>query len=226
MSAGKFLRFMVTQRGIEVGPDQIKAAMEAPAPSNKKELQRLTRKFVTLGHFIAQFTNKLRPFFLVLRKANATGWTNNCQSEFEKIKQYLTQPPILSTPQPREWLYMYLAVSDWAVSAVLFRCPSCKEQKHVYYISRTMADAETRYSNIEQTVLALRSVAQKLRPYFQAHLIVVLTDQPLRSILHKSNMSGRMLQWVIELSEYGIEYQPRLSMKGQVMADFVVESPQ
>ena len=89
-----------------------------------------------------------------------------------------------------------------------------------------MADAETRYSNIEQTVLALRSVAQKLRPYFQAHLIVVLTDQPLRSILHKSNMSGRMLQWVIELSEYGIEYQPRLSMKGQVMADFVVESPQ
>ena len=121
---------------------------------------------------------------------------------------------------------MYLAVSDWAVSAVLFRCPSCKEQKHVYYISRVMANAETRYSNIKQTVLALRSAAQKLRPYFQAHLIVVLTDQPLRSILHKSNMSGRMLQWVIELSEYGIEYQPRLSMKGQVMADFVVESPQ
>ncbi|RVW60099.1 Gypsy retrotransposon integrase-like protein 1 [Vitis vinifera] len=76
---------------------------------------------------------------------------------------------------------------------------------------------------MELTALALRSAAQKLRPYFQAHLVVVLTDQPLRNILHKPDLTGRMLQWAIELSEYGIEFQPRLSMKGQVMADFVLE---
>ncbi|RVW24837.1 hypothetical protein CK203_105106 [Vitis vinifera] len=63
----------------------------------------------------------------------------------------------------------------------------------------------------------------KLRPYFQAHPVVVLTDQPLRNILHKPDLTGRMLQWAIELSEFGIEFQPRLSMKGQVMADFVLE---
>ena len=82
VSAGKFLGFMVTQREIKVNSDQIKAVMEAPAPRNKKELQRLTGKLVVLGRFIAQFTDKLRPFFLVLRKADATGWTNNCQSAF------------------------------------------------------------------------------------------------------------------------------------------------
>ena len=76
---------------------------------------------------------------------------------------------------------------------------------------------------MELTALALRSAAQKLRPYFQAHSVVVLTDQPLRNILHKPNLTGRMLQWDIELSEFGIEIQPRLSMKGQVMADFVLE---
>ncbi|KAL6335721.1 hypothetical protein AAG906_039484 [Vitis piasezkii] len=76
---------------------------------------------------------------------------------------------------------------------------------------------------MELTTLAFRSAAQKLRPYFQAHLVVVLTDQPLRNILHKPDLTGRMLQWAIELSEYGIEFQPRLSMKGQVMADFVLE---
>ena len=112
----------------------------------------------------------------MLRKANATGWTDNCQNAFEKIKHYLTQPPILSSHQPGEWLYMYLAVSNWVVSAVLFHCPSHKEYRLVYYISRAMVDAETRYSNIEQTALALRSAAQKLRPYFQAHLVVVLID--------------------------------------------------
>ncbi|RVX06608.1 Gag-Pol polyprotein [Vitis vinifera] len=76
---------------------------------------------------------------------------------------------------------------------------------------------------MELTALALRSAAQKLRPYFQAHPMVVLTDQPLHNILHKPDLTGRMLQWAIELSEFGIEFQPRLSMKGQVMADFVLE---
>ena len=121
VSPGKFLGFMVTQRGIKVSSDQIKAVMEAPGPRNKKELQRLTGKLVTLEWFIARFTDKLRPFFLVLRKADATGWTDNCQSAFEKIKHYLTQPPIMSSPQLGERLYTYLAVSDWAISTVLFR---------------------------------------------------------------------------------------------------------
>ena len=53
--------------------------------------------------------------------------------------------------------------------------------------------------------------------------MVVLTDQPFCNILHKPDLTGRMLQWAIELSEYGIEFQPRLSMKGQVMVDFVLE---
>ena len=76
---------------------------------------------------------------------------------------------------------------------------------------------------MELTALALRSAAQKLHPYFQAHPVVVLTDQPLLNILHKPDLTGRMLQWAIELSEFGIEFQPRLSMKGQVMVDFVLE---
>ncbi|KAL6319224.1 hypothetical protein AAG906_013898 [Vitis piasezkii] len=223
VSAGKFLGFMVSQRGIEVSPDQVKAVMETPPPRNKKELQRLTGKLVALGRFIARFTDELRPFFLAIRKAGAQGWTDSCQNAFEKIKHCLMQPPILSSPIPKEKLYMYLAVSEWAISAVLFRCPSPKEQKPIYYVSRALAEVETRYSKMELTALALRSAAQKLRPYFQAHPVIVLTDQPLRNILHKPDLTGRMLQWAIELSEFGIEFQPRLSKKGQVMADFVLE---
>ncbi|RVW82262.1 Retrovirus-related Pol polyprotein from transposon 17.6 [Vitis vinifera] len=203
--------------------DQVKAVMETPPPRNKKELQRLTGKLVALGRFIARFTDELRPFFLAIRKAGTHGWTDNCQNALERIKHCLMHPPILSSPIPKEKLYMYLAVSEWAISAVLFRCPSPKEQKPVYYVSRALAYVETRYSKMELTALALRSVAQKLCPYFQAHPVTVLTDQPLRSILHKPDLTGRMLQWAIELSEFGIEFQPRLSQKGQVMADFVLE---
>ena len=158
VSVSKFLGFMVTQKGIEVNPNQIKVVMDTSAPSSK-ELQRLTSRLVALGRFIARFTDKLRPFFLVLKGASAIGLTENYQSAFEGIKHYLTQPPILSSPRPNEQLYMYLAVSDWAVSAVLFRCILDKEQRSVYYINKAMADMEIRYSKMEQMALALGSAA-------------------------------------------------------------------
>ena len=73
VSSGKFLGFMVTQRGIEINPDQVKAIANALAPTNKKELQRLTGKLVALGRFIARFTDKMNPFFLALRDVNKSG---------------------------------------------------------------------------------------------------------------------------------------------------------
>ncbi|RVW98476.1 Transposon Ty3-I Gag-Pol polyprotein [Vitis vinifera] len=112
VSVGKFLRFMVSQRGIEVSLDQVKEVMETPPPRSKKELQRFTSKLLALGRFIAHFTDELRPFFLAIRKAGASGWTDSCQSAFEKIKHCLMQLPILSSPLPEEKLYMYLAVSE------------------------------------------------------------------------------------------------------------------
>ena len=121
ISAGKFLGFMVNQRGIEVNPDQVKAVIETPLPRSKKDLQRLTGKLVALGRFIARFTDELRPLFLAIQKVGANGWTDSCQNAFERIKHCLRQPPIFSSLIPEEKLYIYLAVSEWAISAILFR---------------------------------------------------------------------------------------------------------
>ena len=104
------------------------------APTNKKQLQRLTGKLVALGRFIARFTDKVKPFFLALRDVNKSGWTQSCQNAFEEIKRYLSQPPILSSPQPGERLYLYLVITDWAVSAILLRSLS-PESKDPYISS-------------------------------------------------------------------------------------------
>ena len=74
--------------------------------------------------------------------------------------------------------------------------------------------------------LELRVAAKKLRPYFQVHPIIVLTNLPLRSTIHKPDLSGQMARWAIELSEFGIQYKPRLAVKGQVLVDFLAEVPQ
>ena len=148
-STNKFLGFMVTQRGIEVNPNQIKVVMETFPPSSKKKLQCLTGHLAALGHFIACFTNKLRHFFLTLKAVSMTEWTSDCEQAFEEIKRYLTQSPILSNPQPSEELYMYLVVFDWAVIVVLFHHEKDKEQRPIYYVSKAMVDAEIRYSKME-----------------------------------------------------------------------------
>ena len=94
----------------------------------------------------------------------------------------------------------------------------------MFFVSKSLTDAETRYSHLERAALALRTAAQKLRLYFQAHPVVVLTDLPLRGTIHRPDLSGRMACWVMELSEYGIQYKPRLSKK--VLVDFITEIPQ
>ena len=74
--------------------------------------------------------------------------------------------------------------------------------------------------------MALRVAAKKLRSYFQAHPIIVLTNLPLRSTIHKPNLSGRMAWWAVELSEFGIQYKPCMALKGQILVDFLAEIPQ
>ena len=226
VNAGKFLGFMVTQRGIEANPVQLKAILQSPAPSSKKEIQRLTGRLAALGCFISRFTDRMKPFFTTLRGASWAEWDEECDRAFIAIKQYLTEPPILASPEAGDTLYLYLAASDMAVSAALFKECRYAKLRPVFFVSKSLTDAETRYTHLERAALALRTAAQKLRPYFQAHPVVVLTDLPLRGTIHKPDLSGRMARWAMELSEYGIQYKQRLAKKGQVLADFIAEIPQ
>ena len=76
---------------------------------------------------------------------------------------------------------------------------------------------------MEKLILALVTTSRKLRPYFQAHTIEVPTEYPMKQILHKPETLGRLIKWAIELSEFDIRYKPRTAVKGQILADFIME---
>ena len=221
VSAGKFLGFMVTQKGIEANPAQHKSILQSPAPSSKKEIQQLTGRLVALGGFISRFTDRTKPFFTTLRGASRAEWDEECDRALIAIKQYLTEPPILASPEAGDMLYLYLAASDIVVIATLFKECGDAKLRPVFFVSKSLNDAETKYTHLKRATLALRTAAQKLRPYFQAHPVVVLTDLPLRGTIHKTDLSERMARWAMKLSEYGIQYKLRLAKKGQVLADFI-----
>ena len=223
VSAGRFLGFMVKPRGIEANPTQLKAILKSSTPTSKKEIQRLIGRLTALGRFISRFTDRLKPFFATLSGTSRVEWNEECDQELIAIKQDLAEPLILVSPRDGETLHLYFAASNLAVCAALFKEFGDDKLRPVFFVSKSLAYAETRYTPLELATLALRTAAKKLRPYFQAHTIIVLTDLPLRSTIHKPYMSGRMARWAMELSEYGIQYKPRLSKKGQVLADFLAE---
>ena len=102
----------------------------------------------------------------------------------------LVRAPMLIAPEPGEDLFMYLSVSEHAVSAMLLRNRGV--QQPVYYISKTLDDAETRYLPLEKLVLALVHATRKLPHYFQAHINYMLTKYPLQSLLKRSDFTRRI----------------------------------
>ena len=119
VSAGKFLGFIVNNRGIEANPDKIKAVLDMPPPSNIKKVQRLTGRIAALSRFVSKASDKCQPFFQVLKKSFQ--WDAHCEEAFTALKTYLSSPPILVSPFEGEILTLHLAVSDFSTSVVLVR---------------------------------------------------------------------------------------------------------
>uniref|UniRef100_A0A2N9GN13 Integrase catalytic domain-containing protein n=1 Tax=Fagus sylvatica TaxID=28930 RepID=A0A2N9GN13_FAGSY len=222
VGSGKFLGFMVSHRGIEVNPDQIKVIQELKAPRTHKEVQRLTGMTAALSRFISRSADRCQPFFQLLKKSTTFKWDDKCVSAFEDLKRYLSSSLLLSNPTPGEPLFLYLAVSDRAVSAVLIRIKDTV-QCPVYYASKTMTEAETHYPPLEKVGLALITAADKLPQYFQAHTVYLVTQYPVQAMFNKADFTGRIWKWGAKISALGVKYLPRTAIKGQVLADFVAE---
>ena len=121
VGVGKFLGYVITNQGIEINLNQINAVRHLNPPSNPKEVQRLTGMLAALNRFISKFVDCCRPFYQLLKKWKEFQWDEEYDAAFQDLKDYLMQAPVLLAPEPREDLFMYLSVSEHAVSVVLIR---------------------------------------------------------------------------------------------------------
>ena len=128
----------------------------------------------------------------------------------------------MSSPVVDEVLFAYIAVALYAISLVLIRVDS-GIQRPVYYMSKSLNEAEVRYLPLEKAILAVVHATRKLPQYSQTHTVVVLTQLQLKSVLRSANYTGRIAKWGTILRAFDIKYMPRTSIKGQVLADLVAE---
>ena len=182
---------MITHRGIEVNPDQIKAITNMRTPRNPKEVQKLTGMATALNRFISRSADRCRPFFLLINKWKSFEWSTECDAAFQQLKDYLARPPVMSSPEPDEVLFAYIAVASYAVSLVLIRVDN-GVQRPVYYVSKSLHEAKVRYLPLEKAILAMVLGTRKLPHYFQAHTVIVLTQLPLKTVLKSTDYTGRI----------------------------------
>ena len=117
---------------------------------------------------------------------------DECQQAFENLKTYLASTSLLSPSKPGEELYLYLIVSPHWVSLALIR-EKGKVQELVYYTSKALRGAKGRYPPMEKLAFSLVIAARKLKPYFQAHVINILTDHPLKMAINKLEAARRLI---------------------------------
>ncbi|KAM1027035.1 hypothetical protein ACFX2A_040848 [Malus domestica] len=188
-----------------------------------QHITNLSKTFTILKRFISKATDRCAHFSKALKGSKKyITWTDECAKAFKNLKDYMSKALLLSKPEVGDTFVIYLSVLASAVSSVLIRNDGNVERP-VYYANKALQDAETRYSNIEKLALALVMSARKLRPYFQTHSIIVLTNHSFRQILQSPDTSGRMIKWAIALGEFDISYQPKPAEKGQTVADFIID---
>ena len=128
----------------------------------------------------------------------------------------------MSSPGPDEVLFAYIAMAPYAVSLVLIRVDN-GVQRLVCYMSKSLREAKMCYLPLKKAILAVVLGTRKLPHYFQAHTVVILTQLSLKTVLRSADYTGRIAKWGTILGAFDIKYMPRTSIKGQVLADLVVE---
>jgi hypothetical protein len=193
--------------------------------TTKRELQQLIGKINFVRRFISNLSGRIEPFMeLVKIKANDEfRWGAEQQWAFEEIKEYLSKPPVLVPPQQDRPFYVYLSVGDTSIAWVVIQVHDGKERV-VFYLSRRMLDAETRYPDIEKLCLYLFFTCIKLRHILlSAETIVICKLDVVKHMLSAPVLKGQLGKWMFALSEFDIRYQLAKAVKGQAQADLIAE---
>uniref|UniRef100_A0A2N9F6T5 Uncharacterized protein n=1 Tax=Fagus sylvatica TaxID=28930 RepID=A0A2N9F6T5_FAGSY len=201
VSAGKFLGFLVHNRGIDVDPAKASAIATMKAPTSHKELKSFLGRLSYIRRFIPGLAAVTAVFTPLMKKGVPFIWSTACQQAFERSKD-----PTDHDQAPHQ--------------------DEEGTERPIYYVSRALKDAETRYSGAERACLALIYASQRLRHYFLAHKIQLITkSHPIRSLLHRPVLSGRLAQWLLQLSQYEITTETPTAIKSQAIADLLAQFP-
>ena len=226
VTSRELLGHIVSERGIEVDPEKIRAVLDMPSSRTKREIRGFLGILQYISHFIANLTDICDPIFRLLRKNQPTVWNDDCQRAFNKIKERLVSPTVLMPPIQGHPLLLYFSVSDMALGCMLAQLNDSGKKQTIYYLSKRMLEYECRYIMIERLYLPLVWATRRLRHYVIEYSILLVSRlDPLRCMFDRPVLTDRLMRWLVLLIEFDIQYVTHKSVKGSVVVDHLASLP-
>ena len=225
VTSGKFLGFVVHRQGIDIDPTKVQAIRSMPSPTNPKELKTFLGKVSYIRRFIPALAELSYPLQQLMKKGTLFKWGQSHEEAIQKIKEILTSPQTMTMPVKGLPMILYLTSTDKSIGVLLAQDIDGVERP-VYYLSRSLQGSESNYPACEKHCLALVFATQKLRHYFLAHKVNLITNSdPIKYLLSRPALSGRIAKWLLLLSEFDITIMPPKTIKSQALADLLAHFP-
>ena len=215
----KYLGLVVDAEGLHASTEKIEAVMDAPEPSNVKELRSFLGMMNYYRKFIPNLAIILKPLTDLLQHNVRWHWNEDCSAAFKKAKEFLTKSPVLVHYDPTVPLRMAADASSHGIGAVLSHTFPNGEEKPIAYTSRTLSPAERNYAQIEKEALGIVFGIQKFHQYLYGRKFTLVTDhKPLTTIFGPKRgvpalAAARLQRWAIQLSAYDYEIEFRATDK-------------
>jgi ribonuclease HI len=225
---GMLLGYIVSQRGIEANPEKVATLKRMGPIRDLKGVQKVLGCLAALSRFISRLGKKGLPLYRLLKIHGHFSWTVEAQEALDKLKATLAHTAILTPPQDGEPLYLYVAATTQVVSAVIIvehaeEGHTLPVQRPVYYICEVLSETKACYPQVQKLLYAVVLAWRKLRHYFEAHPVTVVSSFPLGEIIWNPDAAGRIAKWSVELMGETLTYASRKAIKSQILADFVAE---
>jgi hypothetical protein len=214
----QLLGFIVSHRGIKVNPEKIKAILDISRPNDLRDIQRLTGCVAAVRRFISHLGKKALPLYKLMKKLDEFIWTDEADAALKDLKRELSTTPVLAAPEDQKPMLLYMVATNRVVSIIIVvelkeEAQEYGVQRPVYYVSEVLMESKQRYPHYQKLAYGVFLASRKIWDYFCDHKIIVVSKAPLKDIINKTDATGRVAKWGIELASFDIDYKPRTAIK-------------
>ncbi|UYV79065.1 hypothetical protein LAZ67_17000981, partial [Cordylochernes scorpioides] len=206
---------VIDKMGLHKTNDKIRAVLDAPKPLNVTQLRAFLGLITYYHKFIRNAADVLLPLYAVLKKGTKWHWSTECRKAFRQIKEIISSDQILIAYDPKLPIRLSCDSSSYGLGAVLSQIDVDGNERPIYFISRTLSQAEKKYSQIDKECLSIIWALKKFNNYLFGRKFELITDnKPLHHILNPKreislNMSTRLQRWALILSSHNFTIECR-----------------